>query len=329
MIRFSLPPVSLAAIGGGLMVAVVIVVLVVLLIRYCVRIVPQSHTYVIERLGTYSRTMQPGLNIVLPFFDRIVRKVTMMEIVQDFKPQPCITKDNVTILVDTVVYSQIMDPKLFCYGIQNPDAAIENLCSTTLRNIVGGLELDEALTSRDFINSRIREELDEATDAWGIKIKRVEIKNLEPPREIQAAMEKQMKAEREKREMILRAEGERQSAVLTAQGQKEAAILNAEAEKASKILAAEASKEAQIREAEGQAQAIRDIYEAQVFGINQINQASPDPAYLQLEALKALEKVADGRATKLIIPSELQNLSGLLASAQAVLSPAPDGSPAE
>lgn len=293
---------------------IVIVVLVVALLALVfanIRVVPQSKAYVIERLGTYFTTWQTGLHVKVPFIDRIAKIVSLKEQVVDFKPQPVITKDNVTMQIDTVVFYQITDPKLYCYGVESPISAIENLSATTLRNIIGELELDSTLTSRDTINAKIRVILDEATDPWGIKVNRVELKNIIPPREIQDAMEKQMKAERERREAILRAEGEKQSRILVAEGHKESKILEAEAEKQSAILAAEAVKEAKIREAEGEAQAIATVQQASAEAIKLLNEANANDAVLKLKALEAFAKAADGQATKIIIPSEIQSIAGL------------------
>lgn len=293
---------------------IVIVVLVVALLALVfanIRVVPQSKAYVIERLGTYFTTWETGLHVKVPFIDRIAKIVSLKEQVVDFKPQPVITKDNVTMQIDTVVFYQITDPKLYCYGVESPISAIENLSATTLRNIIGELELDSTLTSRDTINAKIRVILDEATDPWGIKVNRVELKNIIPPREIQDAMEKQMKAERERREAILRAEGEKQSRILVAEGHKESKILEAEAEKQSAILAAEAVKEAKIREAEGEAQAIATVQQASAKAIKLLNEANANDAVLKLKALEAFAKAADGQATKIIIPSEIQSIAGL------------------
>ena len=293
---------------------IVIVVLVVALLALVfanIRVVPQSKAYVIERLGTYFTTWQTGLHVKVPFIDRIAKIVSLKEQVVDFKPQPVITKDNVTMQIDTVVFYQITDPKLYCYGVESPISAIENLSATTLSNIIGVLELDSTLTSRDTINAKIRVILDEATDPWGIKVNRVELKNIIPPREIQDAMEKQMKAERERREAILRAEGEKQSRILVAEGHKESKILEAEAEKQSAILRAEAVKEAKIREAEGEAQAIATVQQASAEAIKLLNEANANEAVLKLKALEAFAKAADGQATKIIIPSEIQSLAGL------------------
>ena len=293
---------------------IVIVVLIIALLALVfsnIRVVPQSKAYVIERLGTYYSTWETGLHVKVPFIDRIAKIVSLKEQVVDFKPQPVITKDNVTMQIDTVVFYQITDPKLYCYGVESPISAIENLSATTLRNIIGELELDSTLTSRDTINAKIRVILDEATDPWGIKVNRVELKNIIPPREIQDAMEKQMKAERERREAILRAEGEKQSRILVAEGHKESKILEAEAEKQSAILAAEAVKEAKIREAEGEAQAIATVQQASAEAIKLLNEANANDAVLKLKALEAFAKAADGQATKIIIPSEIQPVAGL------------------
>ena len=279
------------------LIALIIVVLIV--VALTIRIVPQSNAYVVERLGAYNRTCNVGLHILIPFFDRVANRVSLKEQVVDFAPQPVITKDNVTMQIDTVVYFQITDPKLFTYGVVRPINAIENLTATTLRNIIGDLELDETLTSRDIINTKMRSILDEATDPWGIKVHRVEVKNIIPPRDIQEAMEKQMRAERERREAILQAEGKKQAAILTAEGEKEAVVLKAQAE-----------KEAAIARAEGQAEALRLVYEAQAKGIHYINDAKPTQGYITLQGFRALEKVADGQSTKIIIPSELQGLAG-------------------
>ena len=277
-----------------------------------IKIVPQSKAYVIERLGAYKETWETGLHILIPVIDKISKQVSLKEQVADFPPQPVITKDNVTMQIDTVVFFQITDPKLYAYGVEHPIAAIENLTATTLRNIIGDLELDNTLTSRDTINAKIRSILDEATDPWGIKINRVELKNIKPPAEIQDAMEKQMKAERQRREAILRAEGEKSSNILVAQGKKESQILEAEAEKQAAILRAEAEKEARIKRAEGEAEAIIRINQAQAESIRLINEANPDEAYLTLKKLESFEKVSDGNATKIIIPSDLQNVVGLV-----------------
>lgn len=287
-------------------IALAIGLLIVLfVIFYCIRIVSQSDAYVIERLGAYNRTLEKGLHFILPFVERVSNRVTLKEIVKDFAPQPVITKDNVTMQIDTVVYFSITDPKLYTYGIHNPINAIENLTATTLRNIIGELELDQTLTSRDIINTKMRAILDEATDPWGIRVTRVEVKNILPPRDIQDAMEKQMRAERERRESILRAEGEKASAILVAEGQKEAVILNATAK-----------KEAMIEEALGQAQAMQLVFDAQAYGIEKIKAAHPSDEYLKLKSYETLEKVADGKSTKLIIPSDLQNLATTVTAAK-------------
>ncbi|MCH5316310.1 MAG: SPFH/Band 7/PHB domain protein [Eubacterium sp.] len=295
----------------GIIILLVIVVLLISLVLANVRVVPQSKAYVVERLGTYYATWDTGLHVKIPFIDRIAKIVSLKEQVVDFKPQPVITKDNVTMQIDTVVFYQITDPKLYTYGVESPISAIENLSATTLRNIIGELELDSTLTSRDTINAKIRVILDEATDPWGIKVNRVELKNIIPPREIQDAMEKQMKAERERRESILRAEGEKQSRILVAEGHKESKILEAEAEKQSAILKAEAVKEAKIREAEGEADAILKVQQATADAIKLLNDANANDAVIRLKALEAFQKAADGQATKIIIPSEIQGLAGL------------------
>ncbi|MDE5973301.1 MAG: SPFH/Band 7/PHB domain protein [Eubacterium sp.] len=288
-----------------------VAIAIIALVLTNIRVVPQSKAYVIERLGTYFATWQTGLHVKIPFFDRIAKIVSLKEQVVDFKPQPVITKDNVTMQIDTVVFYQITDPKLYTYGVESPISAIENLTATTLRNIIGELELDSTLTSRDTINAKIRVILDEATDPWGIKVNRVELKNIIPPREIQDAMEKQMKAERERRESILRAEGEKQSRILVAEGHKESKILEAEAEKQSAILHAEAVKEAKVREAEGEADAILKVQQATADAIKLLNEADANEAVVKLKALEAFAKAADGQATKIIIPSEIQGLAGL------------------
>ncbi|MCX7709177.1 MAG: SPFH/Band 7/PHB domain protein [Clostridia bacterium] len=293
---------------------IIIAVIVLILVAANVRIVPQAHAYVIERLGAYMTTWSVGLHVKIPLIDRVAKTVTLKEKVVDFAPQPVITKDNVTMQIDTVVYFQITDPKMYTYGVDNPMSAIENLTATTLRNIIGDLELDETLTSRDTVNTKMRAILDEATDPWGIKINRVELKNIIPPKEIQDAMEKQMKAERERRESILRAEGEKKSAILVAEGQKEAKILEAEAEKQSAILRAEAQKEAAIRTAEGEAEAILKVQQATAEGLKLLNAANPSKSVIAIKSLAAFEKAADGKATKIIIPSEIQGLAGLATS---------------
>ena len=289
----------------------ILILAILALVLANIRVVPQSKAFVIERLGTYYSTWQTGLHVKVPFIDRIAKVVSLKEQVVDFKPQPVITKDNVTMQIDTVVFYQITDPKLYCYGVESPISAIENLSATTLRNIIGELELDSTLTSRDTINAKIRVILDEATDPWGIKVNRVELKNIIPPREIQDAMEKQMKAERERREAILRSEGEKQSRILVAEGHKESKLLEAEAEKQSAILRAEAVKEAKIREAEGEAEAIAKVQSANADAIKMLNDANANDAVLRLKALEAFAKAADGQATKIIIPSEIQSAAGL------------------
>ena len=276
------------------------------------KIVPQAKAYVVERLGAYKTTWSTGVHFVVPFIDKVANKISLKENVVDFPPQPVITKDNVTMQIDTVVFFRIVDPKMFTYGVEKPMMAIENLTATTLRNIIGDLELDATLTSRDVINSKITHVLDEATDPWGIKVNRVELKNIMPPKEIQDSMEKQMKAERERREKILQAEGEKKSAILVAEGEKQSAILRAEAEKESAILRASAVKEAKILEAEGEAEAIKKVQEATAKGIEMINEAKPSDGVIKLKALEAFEKAADGQATKIIVPSEIQGLAGLV-----------------
>ena len=299
----------------GLLIALIVLILVALAIAVsCIKIVPQANAIVVERLGGYLTTWSVGLHFKAPFIDRVAKKVLLKEQVVDFPPQPVITKDNVTMQIDTVVYFQITDPKLYAYGVENPIMAIENLTATTLRNIIGDLELDETLTSRETINTKMRASLDVATDPWGIKVNRVELKNIIPPAAIQDAMEKQMKAERERREAILRAEGEKKSTVLVAEGKKESAILDAEAEKQAAILRAEAHKEATIREAEGQAEAILKIQQANADGLRMLKEAAPDAGVLQLKSLEAFAKAADGKATKIIIPSEIQGIAGLAKS---------------
>ena len=291
-----------------------ILVIVILLLISCIKIVPQAQSYVIERLGAFHATGGVGLHFKAPMIDRVAKRVSLKEQVVDFPPQPVITKDNVTMQIDTVVYFQITDPKLYTYGVDMPMSAIENLTATTLRNIIGDMELDESLTSRDVINTQMRSILDEATDPWGIKVNRVELKNIIPPAGIREAMEKQMKAERERREAILRAEGEKKSAVLVAEGEKESRILQAEAEKQSQILQAEAEKEAAIRVAEGEAQAILEVQKATAEGLRMLNEASPTEQVIAIKSLEAFAKAADGRATKIIIPSEIQGLAGLVTS---------------
>ena len=303
---------------AGTIFMIIIILLIVYIVTSCVRIVPQAQAYVIERLGAYNGTWSVGMHFKVPFIDRVAKKVLLKEQVVDFAPQPVITKDNVTMRIDTVVYYQITDPKLYAYGVDNPIMAIENLTATTLRNIIGDLELDSTLTSRETINTKMRATLDEATDPWGIKVNRVELKNIIPPTEIQNAMEKQMKAERERREAILRAEGEKKSSILRAEGHKESMILEAEAEKEAAILNAEAKKEATIREAEGQAEAILKVQRATADGLRAIREAGADEAVIKLKSREAFEKAADGKATKIIIPSEIQNLAGLVTSIKEV-----------
>ncbi len=303
-----------ASIGQHIGIALIIILVLILLAvaASCIKIVPQATAMIVERLGAYVGTWSVGLHFKLPFIERIARRVNLKEQVIDFKPQPVITKDNVTMQIDTVVFFQITDPKLYAYGVENPLMAIENLTATTLRNIIGELELDQTLTSRELINTKMRSLLDEATDPWGIKVNRVELKNIIPPREIQDSMERQMKAERERREKILQAEGEKRSTVLVAEGKKQSAILDAEAEKAAAILRAEAKKEAMIREAEGQAEAILKVQQANADGIRAIKEAGADASVIQLKSLEAFAKAADGQATKIIIPSEIQGLAGTL-----------------
>jgi regulator of protease activity HflC (stomatin/prohibitin superfamily) len=300
--------------GGLVGLGILVLVILIIVAASCINIVPQAHAYVVERLGTYRGTWSVGFHLKAPFIDKIAKRVTLKEQVVDFPPQPVITKDNVTMRIDTVVFFQITDPKMFCYGVENPIMAIENLTATTLRNIIGDLELDETLTSRETINTKMRATLDEATDPWGIKINRVELKNIIPPSAIQDAMEKQMKAERERREQILIAEGEKKSAILRAEGQKESLILQAEADKQAAILRAEAKKEATIKEAEGQAQAIEAIQKANATGLVYLKEAAPSEEVIQIKSLEAFAKAADGQATKIIIPSEIQGLAGLAKS---------------
>ncbi len=309
-----------AAIGVGGSVAIAIIALFVLIVLVSnIKVVPQAHAYVIERLGAYHATWETGLHAKIPFFDKISKKVSLKERIADFPPQPVITKDNVTMQIDTVVYFQVTDPKLFSYGVENPMMAIETLAATTLRNIIGELELDQTLTSRDTINAKIRVILDVATDPWGIKVNRVELKNILPPKEIQNAMERQMKAERERREAILRAEGEKNAAILVAEGQKQSVILSAEADKQSKILAAEAEKEKKIREAEGEAEAILKVQSALADGIKMLNESAPSQQVIALKSLEALAKVGQGSSTKIIIPSEIQSLAGLATSVKELM----------
>ena len=299
-------------VGGYVAIAFVVVILLIL--SSCIKIVPQAQAYVVERLGAYQGTWSVGIHFKVPFIDKVAKKVLLKEQVVDFAPQPVITKDNVTMRIDTVVFFQITDSKLYAYGVEHPIMAIENLTATTLRNIIGDLELDQTLTSREIINTKMRVSLDQATDPWGIKVNRVELKNIIPPAAIQDAMEKQMKAERERREAILKAEGEKKSTILVAEGKKESAILEAEAEKEAAILRAEAKKEETIREAEGQAEAILAVQKANAEGIRMVNEASPSKAVIQLKSLEAFAKAADGKATKIIIPSEIQGLAGLTKS---------------
>jgi regulator of protease activity HflC (stomatin/prohibitin superfamily) len=297
-----------------MIILLVFIILILIILASCVKIVPQAYAYVVERLGGYQATWNVGVHIKIPLIDKIAKKVPLKEQVADFAPQPVITKDNVTMKIDTVVFYQITDPKLYTYGVEHPIMAIENLTATTLRNIIGDLELDETLTSREIINTKMRVSLDVATDPWGIKVNRVELKNIIPPAAIQDAMEKQMKAERERREAILRAEGEKTSAILVAEGKKQAMILNAEAEKEAAILRAEAEKEATIKEAEGRAEAILRVQQANAEGIRYLNESNPSNSVLQLKSLEAFAKAADGKATKIIIPSEIQSIAGLVKS---------------
>ena len=299
---------------AGIILLLILLVILLIVLASCIRIVPQAHAMVLERLGTYQGTWSAGLHLKLPFVDRVVRRMTLKEQVVDFEPQPVITKDNVTMRIDTVVFFQITDPKLYTYGVENPIMAIENLTATTLRNIIGDLELDQTLTSRETINTTMRASLDAATDPWGIKVNRVELKNIIPPAAIQDAMEKQMKAERERREAILKAEGEKKSTILVAEGKKESAILDAQADKEAAILHAEAEKEKRIKEAEGQAEGILKVQQANAEGLRMLKEAGADEAVLTLKALEAFTKAADGRATKIIIPSEIQGIAGLVKS---------------
>ena len=298
---------------------IIVIALLAMIISSTVRIVPQAHAYVVERLGAYQGTWSVGLHVKVPFIDRVARKVNLKEQVVDFPPQPVITKDNVTMQIDTVVYFQITDPKLYSYGVENPIMAIENLSATTLRNIIGDMELDETLTSRETINTKMRASLDEATDPWGIKVNRVELKNIIPPAAIQDAMEKQMKAERERREAILIAEGQKKSTILVAEGKKQSAILDAEAEKQAAILRAEAQKERMIKEAEGQAEAVLKVQNANAEGIRMIREAGADEAVLTLKSLEAFARAADGKATKIIIPSDIQGIAGLASSLKEIV----------
>ena len=309
----------LAAGFGGLVLVIILILLLLWLFASCIKIVPQAQAVVLERLGGYRATWSVGVHFKTPLIDRVAKRVNLKEQVIDFKPQPVITKDNVTMQIDTVVFFQITDPKLYAYGVENPLMAIENLTATTLRNSIGELELDQTLTSRELINTNMRSLLDVATDPWGIKVNRVELKNIIPPREIQDSMEKQMKAERERREKILQAEGEKKSTILVAEGKKESAILDAQAEKEAAILRAEAKKEAMIREAEGEALAILKVQEANAQGIRLIKEAGADSAVLQIKSLEAFTKAADGKATKIIIPSEIQGLAGSLSALSEVV----------
>ena len=308
---------------GGVIVLLVVIVLVLWVLASCIRIVPQAYAVVLERLGAYKATWSTGIHFKVPFIERVARRVNLKEQVVDFPPQPVITKDNVTMQIETVVFFQITDPKLYAYGVENPIMAIENLSATTLRNIIGDMELDETLTSREVINTRMRASLDEATDPWGIKVNRVELKNIIPPAAIQDAMEKQMKAERERREAILKAEGEKRSTILVAEGKKQSAILDAEAEKQAAILHAEAQKERMIKEAEGQAQAVLKVQQATAEGLRMIKEAGADESVLTLKSLEALTKVADGKATKIIIPSEIQGIAGLATSLKEIMTDKP------
>ena len=308
---------------GGVVVLLVVIVLVLWVLASCIRIVPQAYAVVLERLGAYKATWSTGIHFKVPFIERVARRVNLKEQVVDFPPQPVITKDNVTMQIDTVVFFQITDPKLYAYGVENPIMAIENLSATTLRNIIGDMELDETLTSREVINTKMRASLDVATDPWGIEVNRVELKNIIPPAAIQDAMEKQMKAERERREAILKAEGEKRSTILVAEGKKQSAILDAEAEKQAAILHAEAQKERMIKEAEGQAQAVLKVQQATAEGLRMIKEAGADESVLTLKSLEALTKVADGKATKIIIPSEIQGIAGLATSLKEIMTDKP------
>lgn len=304
---------------GPLFILLLFLGVLIWILSSCIKIVPQAQAVVVERLGAYQATWNVGLHFKVPFIDRIAKRVSLKEQVADFPPQPVITKDNVTMRIDTVVYYQITDPRLFVYGVERPMMAIENLTATTLRNIIGELELDQSLTSRETINTKMRSTLDEATDPWGIKVNRVELKNIMPPPEIQNAMERQMKAERERREAVTRAEGEKKASVTVAEGKKEAAILEAEAEKQSAILRAEAAKEKLIREAEGEAEAILKVQQAKADGIRMLREAGADEAVLRIKSLEAFERAADGKATKLIIPSDIQGVAGLVGSLKEVV----------
>ena len=308
---------------GGVVVLLVVIILVLWVLASCIRIVPQAYAVVLERLGAYKATWSTGIHFKVPFIERVARRVNLKEQVVDFPPQPVITKDNVTMQIDTVVFFQITDPKLYAYGVENPIMAIENLSATTLRNIIGDMELDETLTSREVINTKMRASLDVATDPWGIKVNRVELKNIIPPAAIQDAMEKQMKAERERREAILKAEGEKRSTILVAEGKKQSAILDAEAEKQAAILHAEAQKERMIKEAEGQAQAVLKVQQATAEGLRMIKEAGADESVLTLKSLEALTKVADGKATKIIIPTEIQGIAGLATSLKEIMTDKP------
>ena len=303
----------------GVVFLIVIIVIAVWVLASCVRIVPQAYAVILERLGAYQATWSTGIHFKVPFIERVARKVNLKEQVVDFPPQPVITKDNVTMQIDTVVFFQITDPKLYTYGVENPIMAIENLSATTLRNIIGDMELDETLTSRETINTKMRASLDEATDPWGIKVNRVELKNIIPPAAIQDAMEKQMKAERERREAILNAEGQKKSTILVAEGKKQSAILDAEAEKQAAILRAEAQKERMIKEAEGQAEAVLKVQNANAEGIRMIREAGADEAVLTLKSLEAFARAADGKATKIIIPSDIQGIAGLASSLKEIV----------
>ena len=303
----------------GVVFLIVIIVIAVWVLASCVRIVPQAYAVILERLGAYQATWSTGIHFKVPFIERVARKVNLKEQVVDFPPQPVITKDNVTMQIDTVVFFQITDPKLYTYGVENPIMAIENLSATTLRNIIGDMELDETLTSRETINTKMRASLDEATDPWGIKVNRVELKNIIPPAAIQDAKEKQMKAERERREAILIAEGQKKSTILVAEGKKQSAILDAEAEKQAAILRAEAQKERMIKEAEGQAEAVLKVQNANAEGIRMIREAGADEAVLTLKSLEAFARAADGKATKIIIPSDIQGIAGLASSLKEIV----------
>ena len=309
--------------GAVFVVLLVILIIAVCILASCIKIVPQAHAYVVERLGAYQGTWNVGLHVKVPFIDRVARRVNLKEQVCDFAPQPVITKDNVTMQIDSIVFFMITDPRLYAYGVENPIMAIENLTATSLRNIIGDMELDQTLTSRETINTKMRSQLDIATDPWGIKVTRVELKNITPPAAIRDAMEKQMKAERERREAILRAEGEKRSTVLVAEGKKESQILTAEAEKQATILAAEADKEKQIKEAEGRAEAIRAVQQATADGTRMIKDAGADEAVLTIKSLEAFTQAADGKATKIIIPSQIQGIAGLANSLKEVMTDVP------